>query len=82
MTNIARPHSVERTSPKGEPLLGGKTRLGASEVLERCENPRGMTYHEAMQRERLKVRLASRPRPTRDDFQDVGAPMLNEKALF
>ena len=30
------------------------------------------------QRERLKKRLAGRPRPPRDAFEDIGVPMLNE----
>jgi hypothetical protein len=34
---------------------------------------------ELQQRERLKARLANRARPTREHFEDVGAPMLDEK---
>ena len=34
---------------------------------------------ELKQREVLKSRLAKRTRPTREDFQDLGAPMLDEK---
>jgi hypothetical protein len=39
-----------------------------------------MVRRELNQRERLKARLGNRVRPSRNDFEDVGAPMLDEES--
>ena len=55
-------------------------RLGMVEAYMReRDGSRPITPAELEQRESLKARLATRPRPTREDFNDLGAPMLDEK---
>ena len=55
MTEIARYHSLRRTSPKGpgQPFIGtctlcGTPNLPASAVHEECPNQRGLTCDEAL----------------------------------
>lgn len=48
-----RYHSVERTSPKGEPFIGrctlcGKQGLKASAALEECENIRDLSVDDTL----------------------------------
>lgn len=51
---------------------GGSAEAAARTLIE-------IVRRELKQRENLKARLATRWRPTSEDFRDVGAPMLNEK---
>jgi hypothetical protein len=51
---------------------GGSAEAAARTLMD-------MVRRELRQRERLKARLATRDRPTRSDFGDLGAPMLDEK---
>lgn len=53
MTRLARTHSIDRTSPKGEPFVGtcfqcGKTGLKMEDALKPCENIAGLTEEEAL----------------------------------
>jgi hypothetical protein len=48
-------HSIERTSPKGEPFVGtcmkcGKPGLTFANMQDECENTSGMTQDEALLR--------------------------------
>lgn len=50
---IARGHSIERTSPKGEPFVGtcwqcGRTGLTIAAMTEPCENIAGLTETESL----------------------------------
>jgi DNA-binding XRE family transcriptional regulator len=70
-------HIMRRPIVNGENLFdiirnGGSAEAAARTLID-------IVRRELKQRERLKARLANRVRPTREDFQDVGAPMLDEK---
>jgi hypothetical protein len=46
-------HSLERTSPKGQPFIGycvncGTINLPAKAALEECPNPEGVTQDQAL----------------------------------
>ena len=52
-----------------------------TEAIERwIETSEGDASNWEEQRDRLKNRLAGRPRPSRDIFKDCGSPMLDEDA--
>lgn len=73
----ATAHVVRRPITNGKNLFdiirdGGSAEAAARTLVN-------IVRRELQQRERLKERLTNRARPTRDDFQDVGAPMLDEK---
>ncbi len=50
---------------------GGSPEVAAQELIE-------IVRRELLQRERRKARLSARPRPTREEFSDLGAPALDE----
>jgi DNA-binding XRE family transcriptional regulator len=52
---------------------GGSAEAAARTLID-------VVRRELEQRENLKLRLANRVRPTREDFRDLGAPMLDEKS--
>jgi transcriptional regulator with XRE-family HTH domain len=51
---------------------GGSAERAARSLIE-------IVRGELEQREKLEARLADRARPTREDFRDLGTPMLDEK---
>jgi len=51
---------------------GGSAETAARMLIE-------ITRRELKQRDNLRSRLANRARPPREDFRDLGAPMLDEK---
>jgi|SRR5581483_1658494 len=51
---------------------GGSASSAAAALLE-------LVRRESHQREALRNRLAGRPRPSREAFEDIGAPMLDEE---
>jgi transcriptional regulator with XRE-family HTH domain len=73
----ATAHVVRRPITNGKSIFdiirdGGSAEAAAQTLIN-------IVRSELQQRERLKARLANRARPTRKDFQEVGAPMLDEK---
>lgn len=51
--SAARTHSIERTSPKGQPFIGtcvlcGTPNLTTGDALKACPNQRGLTEDEAL----------------------------------
>lgn len=49
----SRQHSINRTSPKGQPFVGtcalcGKAGLTLDAMREECENPRGLSADDAV----------------------------------
>src|SRR5262245_27096155 len=73
----ATAHLVRRPIINGKNILeiirdGGSAEAAARTLID-------VVRRELTQRENLKSRLANRVRPTREDFRDVGAPMLDEK---
>ncbi len=68
---------LRRSIYEGKNLLeivrdGGSVQAGAQMLIE-------IVRREARQREILQSRLASRPRLSRDDYDDFGTPMLDER---
>jgi DNA-binding transcriptional regulator YiaG len=73
----ATAHVLRRPITAGKNLLdvvhdGGSAEAAARALIE-------IVRRELKQRESLKSRLAKRSRPTREDFRDLGAPMLDEQ---
>ncbi len=73
----ATAHLVRRPIINGKNILeiirdGGSAEAAARTLID-------IVRRELKQRENLKSRLANRVRPTREDFRDLGAPMLDEK---
>ena len=73
----ATAHVMRRPITKGKNLFdivrdGGSAEAAARTLID-------IVRRELKQREYLMARLASRARSTREDFQDIGAPMLDEK---
>jgi hypothetical protein len=71
-------HILRRPIADGKNLFdivrdGGSAETAARRLID-------IARKETQQRERVKARMTNRGRPTREDFQDVGAPMLDEKA--
>jgi hypothetical protein len=66
------------------PISGGKNLFEIVRIGGSAEDSARMLIEivrrELKQRESLKARFRTRSRPTRDDFSDLGAPMLNEKS--
>jgi transcriptional regulator with XRE-family HTH domain len=74
----ASPHVLRRSITNGKNLFdvvrdGGSAEAGARMLID-------IVRRELRQRESLRSRLDMRARPTRKEFQDLGAPMLDEKA--
>jgi hypothetical protein len=72
------PHLMRRTITGGKNFFdivrdGGSAEGAVRTLIE-------IVRAELKQREQLKARLADRTRPTRNDFQDVGAPRLDEES--
>ena len=73
----ATAHVMRRPITNGKNLFdivrdGGSAEAAARTLID-------IVRRELRQRENLKSRLAKRTRPTREDFRDLGAPMLDEK---
>jgi len=73
----ATAHVMRRPIANGKNLFdlvrdGGSAETAARTLID-------VVRRELRQRENLKSRLAKRARPTREDFRDLGAPMLDEK---
>jgi len=73
----ATAHVVRRPITNGKSIFdiirdGGSAEAAAQTLIN-------IVRRELQQREGLKARLANRARPTHEHFQDVGAPMLDEK---
>jgi hypothetical protein len=73
----ATAHVMRRPIADGKNLFdlvrdGGSAEAAARTLID-------VVRRELRQRENLKSRLAKRARPTREDFRDLGAPMLDEK---
>lgn len=52
-TRPSRQHSINRTSPKGQPFVGtcalcGRAGLTFADMRTECENPRGLSPDEAL----------------------------------
>ena len=73
----ATAHVMRRPIANGNNLFdivrdGGSAEAAARTLID-------VVRRELRQRESLKSRVAKRARPTREDFRDLGAPMLDEK---
>jgi hypothetical protein len=73
----ATPHLMRRPIADGNNIFdiirsGGSAELAARTLID-------IVRHELRQREKLKTRLAERALSTREDFRELGAPMLDEK---
>lgn len=73
----ATAHVMRRPIADGKNLFdivrdGGSAEAAARTLID-------IVRRELKQRDNLKSRLATRARPTREDFQDLGAPMLDER---
>jgi DNA-binding transcriptional regulator YiaG len=71
------PHMIRRPIAKGKNLFdivqdGGSAESAARSLID-------MIRKEAAQRELMKSRLAKRPRPDRQEFDHLGAPVFNEQ---
>jgi hypothetical protein len=74
----ASAHVLRRSITNGKNLFdivrdGGSAEAGARMLID-------IVRRELRQRESLRSRLEKRARPTREEFRDLGAPMLDEKA--
>lgn len=68
---------LRRPIAQGKNLLeivrdGGSAKEAASVLID-------IVRHEADQHHLLQTRLAKRPRPSRDEYEDIGIPTLNER---
>jgi len=74
----ATPHLMRRSIAQGKNFFeiireGGSAETAARDLIN-------IIRGELKQREALAARLARRGRPTREEFHDAGAPMLDEKS--
>jgi hypothetical protein len=74
----ANPHVLRRSITNGKNLFdvvrdGGSAEASARMLID-------IVRRELRQRESLRSRLEKRARPSREEFRDLGAPMLDEKA--
>jgi hypothetical protein len=73
----ASPHVLRRSITNGKNLFdvvrdGGSAEASARMLID-------IVRRELRQRESLRLRLAKRAPPTREEFRDLGTPMLDEK---